>query len=162
MTSPQPIPAVHPWTTQNLLTIFHELPDLPDAACKGNPGYWDDWIDTPGGQREKDAERHARHYLAMKICDRCPELFECRQQRDAHPEWGGGIWGGQLFEPTSITSKIADHDCARPGCFNPASGKYCSKKCRQAMYDAAHREQKTLNQARRRAEKREQKIREAA
>ena len=102
----EPIPARQPWgrLIHSLAAIIHEIPDLPYAACKGKPAFWDNWVYV-GNELEKPSARGERHQIAINLCNQCPELHNCRAQRDAHPDWGDGIYGGQLYEPAKTLRK---------------------------------------------------------
>lgn len=139
----EPISAHHLWAQRHTLgSIIPDLPDLPNAACKGKANLWDNWIDTDG-QREDESQRAQRHHAAIRICDHCPELYECRLQREAHPEWGEGIWGGQLYERTNRTCKR----CGKR--FTAKTNRaYCTDTCR----DAALKERLATEHEQRRAQ----------
>lgn len=110
-------------------------PDLPEAACKGLGGLFDDWVDTPTGH-EHPTKRARRHQLAKAICGTCPAQLECLAARLADADLGPGVFGGRLFVPPPkrsghrrTTRKPCKH-CGTP--FNGERRVYCTDDCFRA------------------------------
>lgn len=78
----------------SLLAAVAAAPSLPGASCRGH------WDTFDGGHRGEDVESmHQRHALALRVCQRCPELGPCREWFDglSATERPTGVVAGQRY-----------------------------------------------------------------
>jgi len=78
----------------DLLAELGPAPDLPGASCVGQAPMFDGDL-LPDESLE---DRGARLACAVRVCDRCPALMQCRALLAELPAAATGVWGGVVIE----------------------------------------------------------------
>lgn len=117
--------------------LFRRPAWMADAACAGEP---------PGRFFASPSSKRAAG--AVDVCRRCAVRQTCLDFALEHDEVG--IWGGttdreraHLSDPASAvargdrTPSCSTTPCEREDCSEPATGRFCSQRCRSA--DGARR-----------------------
>lgn len=85
------MPDVLPSSIGDAVITMESPPGLLGALCAGREPWWDYEID---GECRQD--RDDRHAVAIRVCERCPVIEECREWGARMPRARYGVWGGRL------------------------------------------------------------------